>query len=243
MEAFNVDSAEDMARLLQLHRYAQVGRCVNGVTHDVNNLLGAAMAYAELASLDENISPETAKMLSQIVDGVTKCSALVKSLTSIARRERPDVNLAPLDRVLDEMLLLRDYEMKMEQITVEKAYDSPFPSLPVDLPKLKLAIVFLLMNAQEALRGKQTRVMRLRARRVTDGAFLEIWDSGDGLAPDRVEQAFEPMTSFWPGHEHLGMGLYVARKIAEMHGGSLTYAPDTGFRMDFKFENQFTTAL
>ena len=47
MDSFDPDSEQCKARLVQLHRYAQVGKCVNGVTHDINNLLGAAMAYAE----------------------------------------------------------------------------------------------------------------------------------------------------------------------------------------------------
>ncbi|MDP1662455.1 MAG: cytochrome c3 family protein [Phycisphaerales bacterium] len=44
---------------------------MNGVTHDINNLLGAAMAYAELAALDPNLSPETTRMMGQIVDGAS----------------------------------------------------------------------------------------------------------------------------------------------------------------------------
>ena len=127
MEGINLESEDDLARLTHLHRYAQVGLCVNGVTHDINNLLGAAMAYAELAGLDPNLAPETARMMSQIVDGVSRCSQLIKSLTSIARRDRQDINLASPEQVMKEMLQLRDYELKMGQITLETDLDVQIP--------------------------------------------------------------------------------------------------------------------
>lgn len=237
MKRLNLDSEDDWTRLALLHRYAQVGHCVNGVTHDINNLLGAAMAYAELASLDTQITPETARMLDQIVDGITKCSVLIKSLTSIARKDRPDINLASPDKIMEEVLLLRDYELKMAQITVEKDFDGEIPSLPVDLPKMKLAFILLLMNAQEALRDKSERRIRMSAGKTPEGAYIELWDSGGGLDPEIVEEAFEPLTTFWPDGQHMGMGLYMARQIAALHGGDLTYSSDGGFRMTLKRDN------
>lgn len=238
MEGINLESDDDLARLTHLHRYAQVGLCVNGVTHDINNLLGAAMAYAELAGLDPNLAPETARMMSQIVDGVSRCSQLIKSLTSIARRDRQDINLASPEQVMKEMLQLRDYELKMGQITLETDLDVQIPSLPLDLPKVKLAFLFLLVNAEEALRDKNPRQLKVSAGATDDGAYVEIWDSGGGLAPAQIETAFEPLVSFWPEGNHLGMGLCAARKVAEMHDGVLSYSPEGGFRMTFKRENR-----
>jgi len=243
LEGFNLESEDDLARLTHLHRYSQVGLCVNGVTHDINNLLGAAMAYAELAGLDPNISPESARMMGQIVDGVGRCSVLIKSLTSIARRDRVDVNLASPEQIMTEILQLRDYELKTAQITVEAALDVQIPSLPLDLPKVKLAFIFLLMNAEEALRGKDVREVKVTAGPTEDGAYLEIWDSGDGLTPAQAETAFAPLVSFWPEGRHLGMGLYTAREVAEMHGGTLEYDPERGFRMTFKRENRYYEQL
>ena len=238
MDTFDPDSEQGRARLVAIHRYAQVGKCVNGVTHDINNLLGAAMAYAELASFDERLSPDTTRMLGQIVDGITKCSQLISSLTSIARKERLDVSLVAPDRLMDEVLCLRDYEFKMKQITVEKHYDTDLLALPMDLAKVKVALIYLIMNAEEALAGlPEGRVLRIAVRTLPDGVEYQIHDSGPGLAPEHREAAFEPITSFWPDGEHLGLGLFAARRVAELHEGSLTYCPERGFRLSLKREN------
>jgi len=243
VDRISLESDEGLARLAHLHRFAQVGQCVNGVTHDINNLLGAAMAYAELAALDPNLSPETTRMMGQIVDGASKCSLLIRSLTGIARRDRVDVNLISLDQVLKEILQLRDYELKIAQITLDLHVDEQIPALTVDLPKLKVALLYLLMNAEEALRGKEDRRLRVAAGTTEDGAFVEIWDSGGGIPPERVAEAFEPLTTFWPDSHHMGMGLYTARSVAEMHDGALTYSPESGFRMTLLRRNRLSDLM
>ena len=243
MDRINLESDEGLARLAHVHRFAQVGQCVNGVAHDINNLLGAAMAYAELAALDPNLPPDTARMMGQIVDGASKCSLLVRSLTGIARRDRPDVNLASLEQVARDILQLRDYEIKMAQIALECHLDEPIPALPLDLPKVKIAILNLLINAEEAVRGIANRRLRLTVGPTEDGAFLEVWDSGAGMAPERMEEACAPLVTFWPEGHHLGMGLYTVRQVAQMHGGELAYSREGGFRMTLRRMNQLAELM
>lgn len=238
VDAFDPDSEQGRARLVAIHRYAQVGKCVNGVTHDINNLLGAAMAYAELASFDERLSPDTSRMLGQIVDGITKCSQLISSLTSIARKERLDVSLVAPERLMDEVLCLRDYEFKLKQIAVEKHYDADVLAMPMDLAKVKVALIYLIVNAEEALAAlPEGRQLHISVCALPDGVEYQIRDSGPGLAPEHREAAFEPITSFWPDGEHLGMGLFAARRVAELHEGQLTYCPEKGFCLSLKREN------
>lgn len=237
LDSIDLDSEQGKARLVQLHRFAQVGKCVNGVTHDINNLMGAAMAYAELASFDERISPETNRMLGQIVDGITKCSQLISSLTSIARRERLDINLISPDRLMDDVITLRDYELKTKQITLEKHYDSQLAAMPLDLAKVKVALIYLLMNAQDAVTDKPDRRVRITVLATDGGIEYQVWDSGGGLAPEHWESAFLPMTSYWPDGEHMGLGLFAARQVAELHEGTLTYCPEKGFCMTLKRDN------
>ena len=243
MEPFDIDSDAWQARLQLLHRRAQVGDCVGGVAHDINNMLGAAMAYAELVAYDEGISDDSKRMLSQIVDGISKCSGLVTSLTSISRRERLDVSLASPENLMDEALSLRDYEFKIRQIAVERDYQPDVATISTDLAKLKLALVYLLVNAQEAVEGAPEKIVRIRVANVEGGVCFDIWDSGPGMAPDFVEKAFAPYNSTFPDGDRLGLGLPNARAVAELHDGSLTYSPDYGFRLVVKHDNQLRSKL
>ena len=232
-----MNSEEGRKRLLQLHRHAQVGGCVSGIAHDINNLLGAAMAYAELVSYDEGISPDSVKMLNNVIEGITKCSALVSSLTSISRKDRMDINLTSPEQLMDDALVLRDYELKIQRIAVEKSYQSDVAAIPADLAKLKLALLFLLINAQQALEAAEAKEIKVSVGNTDGGIYFDIWDSGPGLSPELAEKAFEPFQTSWPDDQHMGLGLYSARKIAELHQGTLDYDPERGFRLYIKRDN------
>ena len=98
-------------RLLQLFRYSQIGQCVNSVTHDVNNLLGAIMAYSELISMDESIAADSKRMLGEVVEAVRKASGLMGNLTDIARKPRQDVRIVAPIQLMNRVIDLRRYEI------------------------------------------------------------------------------------------------------------------------------------
>ncbi len=244
MDGFDVNSEAEQARLLALHRFAEAGGCVSGVTHDVNNLLGAAMAYAELVTYDEGVSEDSKKMLGNIVDGITKCSGLISALTSISRKGRDNVELVAPEQLMDEVLMLRDYELKIRQISIELDYQQGIAAIPADAAKLKLERSRLIANAQEADGGASEKATRVGIGNVEGGVFFSVWDSGPGLSSEHMNAAFEPFTSFWPeGKEHVGLGLFSARKIVERHDGSLSYTAEEGFRLVVKRENELSRSL
>src|SRR5262249_31585382 len=62
---------------------------------------------------------------------------------------------------------------------------------------------------------------------------LEVWDTGPGPAPEVAERLFEPFVTGKP--EGVGLGLAVARQVAEAHGGAITWTREGG-RTCFRVE-------
>ena len=222
-------------RLQKLYRYAQVGLYVNGVTHDVNNFLGAMMAYAELVSLDENLGEESQRMLNEIVSGAARCSELVNSLTDVARPERQTVSLVDVAALLKRVVMLREYAMRAAGIKVETQIQDAGTSIAADLPKLQLLFLYLLANAQEAVAHEKRKVVRIGSRNCNEGIEVCIWDSGPGVDESARAALFEPYHTMKNGY-HLGCGLSNAAGYAALHGGTLGYEPDRGFVLWLPFE-------
>lgn len=230
------------ARLMDLFRYAEVGRCVNGVTHDVNNFLGVIMAYAELLMLEENLADEARRMLGDIIDGVTKCSRLINGVTTIARKDKASVSMTDVGGVVAITLDLRDYAFRSIQIAQERDIAPGLPSILADMPKLQMAVTYLLLNAQESLEASQApKRVRVRVYAADGGVAVSVWDSGPIVPEDQRDRVFEPFftTKTTP---HLGLGLTMARHIAEMHDGSVSYSPQEGFVLFLPYENHFSLA-
>lgn len=217
-----------LEKLGPLFWYGQVGRCVSSVTHDVNNYLGGIMAYAELLEMSDHLDPETRRMASQITDATRKCSALLGALTSVARKARTDARLVEIDTFINEVLDLKRYDFRVARVALETQFDQPVPSMMIDRPKMAMALIHLLMNALDVVAQTPGAATWVRTRNNPDSLDIEIQNSGPVIPEELREQMFSLMYTT-KGAEHMGMGLAMARDIAQHHGGNLTYNPDRGF--------------
>ncbi len=228
IEAVDLTSPEGQRRLHKMFRYAQIGRCVSSVTHDVNNYLGAILAYAELIELDSELTKESSRMVQEIIGAVRKSSALINNLTDVARKERPDVRAVDPLQLIHRVLDLRRYEIKLSQIDLKSESPDAMPTLQIDLPKVEQALVYLVNNLIEALADEECRQARVHAV-VGDGwVEFEFWNSGPAIPVELREAVFEPFFTTKAG-EHVGLGLTVARETAHQHNGDLVYSPERGF--------------
>ncbi len=234
----NSDDARE--RLTRLFRHAQVGRSVSSVTHDLNNYLGAIMAYAELAGMDKGISADTARMLGEVVNAVKKSSGLVASLTDVARKEKPDVRIMDPAQLVERVLDLRRYDLRVANVTLTNNYDPNLPLLSVNLPRLQLALMYLVSNAIEALDGTERKKLSVDVHKTDDGVRIAFKDSGSPIQDDVRAAMFTP---FYTTRDvnHLGLGLSVARATVEDHGGTLEYDPDNGFVIALPLRTRYTT--
>jgi len=226
-------------RVARLFRYAQIGQCVNSVTHDVNNYLGAIMAYAELVGLEASISNESRRMLGEIVNAVRRSSTLVGNLTDVARKERPDVRIMLPDQLVERVLDLRRYDIKVINAQIDTCYEEGISSIAIDLPKMEQALIYLVANAIEAVEGCETRRIRLAIHSTEDAVVITFWNSGPTVQEAHRETIFDRFFTTKDGL-HLGLGLPISREVAQYHGGTLTYDPETGFVMTIPKRNQLS---
>ncbi len=228
LEPLDLGSDEGRQRIARLYRYAQIGHCVSSVTHDVNNFLGAIMAYAELIGMDSPLNQESVRMIEEIMGAVRKSSTLVNSLTAIARKERDNISLVDPAQLVEKVVDLRRYDLKAAQIAIDTAYESDMPMLVADQPKLEQALIYVIANAIEELHDRERRMVKIRVRHATEGVEIDIWNSGREIPEELREAIFQPFFTT-KKEDHLGLGLAVTRDIMQYHGGDISYDPKRGF--------------
>ncbi len=236
----DLTTPEAHARLARLYRYAQVGRCVSSVTHDVNNFLGAILAYVELIELDSTLTPESTRMVQEIVNAVRKSSALVNNLTDVSRRERMDLRMTDSAQLMERVLDLRRYDMKVAQVGLKTDYATSLPTLLIDLPKVEQSLIYLVSNAIENVAGMERRQVHVTVTPSGDGVEFVVFDSGEPVPGENREHIFEPFFTTKEA-EHVGLGLTIARETARLHDGDLVYEPDRGFVMRLPKQNSLAS--
>lgn len=216
-----------VAALDRQFRYAQVGRSVNGVTHDINNFLGAAQAYAELVLMDRGLPPESRRMVSEIVNSTVKCSQIVQAMTNIARPpERDSLNIVEATDVLTDLERLFTYTCRVARVQFTVERPPALPNILASYAKLNLAVVYLFWDTMDrlALGENEAETPTLRLSCSMDETHLAFVVAHSG-AP-----FFEEITEHW---EEAAAGLREAEKIARLHQGDLVYSPHEGYILRF----------
>jgi two-component system, NtrC family, sensor histidine kinase HydH len=205
-------------------RLVTLGQMSAVLAHEIRNPLAALKGHAQLLveRLDERPDrrgPEREKA-ERLVSEARRLERLVEDLLSFVRANR--VTPAPADPVA----LLRDAASAVAADRVDVDVAGAPSTWRLDAPRLQQALANLIRNALEA----SPDGARIGATVTRDGERLvfAIRDRGAGLPPGDPEHLFEPFHT--TRVQGTGLGLAVARRIVELHGGRVTARtrPDGG---------------
>jgi PAS domain S-box-containing protein len=209
---------EAETRLTQQAALARVGQLAAVVAHEVKNpLAGIKGAIQVLMSRRPAADPEL-QVMRDIVARVDALNELIGDLMLFARPRAP--RLAPVDLkpLLTEAvdMLRRDPIGAALDVTVT----GPDVSVPADAELLRASILNLLINAAQAMGGRGELTLSAVPQSAT--ARIEVRDTGPGIPEPMRDDVFEPF--FTTKARGGGLGLPIARRTAELHGGTLVCA-------------------
>ncbi len=219
---------ESQDRLVRTERLAAVGELTAYIAHNIRNPLASIRSAAQLG-LDDLSTGDLANVqeaLEDIVHVVDKLDAWVHNLLTftrplVLRRRWQDVRT-----VLREViaLLKPKWTEKRLRVTMEAAPD--LPTVYIDAEQLEQAIAAVITNAIEA--SPVGAPIRLAAWTDTERRCIRIavHDAGGGIRSEWVDKVFAPY--FTTKVDGVGLGLTMAKKIVEAHGGDITIASQEG---------------
>ena len=213
---------EDIQRDAQQAKLAALGRLTASMAHEIRNPLAAVTQAAELLQ-DERRQPTQARLLRIVGDNARRIEHMIRDVLALGRRQHPHPEAIVLQSFVAEVLEERGFRSPEERALVV-ANIHPGLSLQFDRAHLQQILDNLLDNACRHCSGKPGAV-QLVARALMGGRVaLHVRDDGPGL-DDRVrEHLFEP---FFTTHARgTGLGLYIARELAEANDAWLESGPD-----------------
>jgi len=209
--------------LVTLNRSATVARLVAGVFHDVNNSLQVIGGLAELFQDTPGLPQAVADGLQRIHGQNTKAAAAISEVMAFSRQKadvRGRVNMRDL---VTRAVGLRAFTIGRARLTM--TFDPPKTGR-VDVnghaSLLLQAVLNLIVNAEQALAGQAGGGIRVEMELPEGSVVVRVSDSGHGVDAAIAGRLFEPFATTRSREESSGLGLYVARQIAEQHGGTLT---------------------
>jgi signal transduction histidine kinase len=211
--------------LIASERMAALGTMASMLAHDFRGPMTVIRGYAETL-LEPNLGPgEVQARASLIMEAVDRLERMTGETLDFARGggrlARRTVSLPVL--LAD---LSRGPASELPGVELVRAFDVPSAATAsVDVDKLRRVVSNIAANARDAMGGGGR--LHLTARTTEgDGELLELVlaDEGPGVAPEVRERLFQPFATFGK-KRGTGLGLAVARRFVEDHGGTLDLLP------------------
>jgi len=208
-------------QLVAAERLTTLGKMTAGIAHDIRNQLAGMRVMLSLlqGSGAESVLREPAKRAVASLDHlsklVTEAQEFAKADSGALQRLRVD----PRELIADTLVLWRAENTAATEVEVE--LDESLVWLTVDPLRVTQGLLVLLRNAARANRDDEAVALRVaRSGAARHGVTLSVIDRGDGMDADTLARAPEPFFSAFDPPS-LGLGLEVARLVANSHGGSL----------------------
>jgi two-component system sensor histidine kinase HydH len=210
--------------VVQQEKLAALGRLAAGVAHEVRNPLGVIRASASMVreSFDPGEDPHRA--CDFICEEIDRLNSLISGLLSFARPTKLELAVTSIEKLIDRALHLVSDETRKRRITLERSGDASAFELHADPDLLSQVVYDLLLNAAEAVEADGRIALRVEAD--PDVLRVEVADDGPGVDPSVADQVFEPFVT--TKASGTGLGLAMAQRIVETHGGALACLPGRG---------------
>ena len=200
---------------------------LTSVTHELRTPLASIRMFAEMLTKDRVRSEEKRKEYYRLLAGEAgRLSALVENVLDLGRMERGEraYDMRPLDfaALVQKVLDLFAPLVRREGMEIQSDLEGP-ASVLGDRNALEQALNNLLENARKYAR--QGGIVQVRLNRSDGEVRLSIRDRGPGVPPGEREKIFERFARGKTGKDGsapgLGLGLYLAGRIVEAHGGRI----------------------
>lgn len=228
-------------QLIQAEKMQSVGRLAAGVAHEVKNPL--AILRMGIDYLGKNLQKpddETNLILTDMAEALRRADTIIMGLLDFAATRALDLVPHDVSAVLEQSLGLVRHEIGVS-IKVDRALARDLPPVKLDQNKIKQVFVNLLENAIHAMAAGGTLTVRTSTRQLSaedispdqerrfgeqfrageQVVAAEVLDTGEGIPKDKLEKIFDPFFTTKPAGKGTGLGLTVAKKIVELHGGDL----------------------
>lgn len=215
------------------------------VSHDLRNPICAInMLSSYLLQIKKNnLDQDLLEFITKITQLSEYMRVLIEDLLDFSKIEAGKIGLKK-DRIDYRSLILRNTRINAtlaeeKEIAITNVLPETLPGIECDEKKIEQVLNNLVGNAIKYSFPKSTVTIEVRVAREEGGLLTIIKDSGPGIPGDEIQQVFEPFqrssVKAMSGERSTGLGLAIAKRIIEAHGGRIGVHSTVGEGSEFYY--------
>lgn len=227
-------SQNEVARLA---RYNELGEMASTLAHELNQPLAAVANYVQGAQrmLANETDPKLVQLRSamqETANQALRAGDIIRHLREFVTRGDAEMEPSEVKTLIEEASALALAGSRESGVRTYFEL-SETPLVLANRIQIEQVLVNLIRNAMEAMRDSETKVLIVRTRSLEGFVSVEINDTGPGIPSEIEERLFQPFVTGKPGG--MGIGLSIAKRIVEAHGGTISVAARPGGGTVFSF--------
>lgn len=210
-------------------KLAALGRLTANIAHEIRNPL-SAISHANQLLQEEDNDPSSKRMLQIISDNVQRLDQIIKDVLELNRRDRTNQELIDLENFMLDFYTQFCAVERIPAFCFKLACDNTNTMVLFDRRHLNQILWNLCKNGWRHCKNDEDSLkLTVSSLGKTRTVQIEISDDGDGIAEEIGNNLFEPF--FTTEKTGTGLGLYIARELADANGAKLQYkSSDAGTR-------------
>jgi two-component system sensor kinase FixL len=230
---------EIQSELARLARLNELGEMASTLAHELNQPLAAIANYAQgcvrsLGELDDAAAGRIREALEETARQSLRAGDIIRHLREFVTRGETEKSRQDIRNLIEEAGALALVGSREQRIRSIFEFDSNAKDVIVDRIQIQQVMINLMRNAMEAMRESERRELTVRTK-LEAGNFvaIEIADTGPGISEEVAARLFQPfVTSKASG---MGIGLSIAKRIVEAHGGQISVNHNSTDGATFRF--------
>jgi two-component system, NtrC family, sensor histidine kinase PilS len=212
-------------------KLAALGRLTANIAHEIRNPLSAISHANQLLQEEEDIHPATQRMHQIISDNVQRVDQIIKDVLELNRRDRTNQEIIYLENFISDFYAQFCAVEKIPHYCFKLALKNADTLVSFDRRHLNQILWNLCKNGwRHSKNAENSLSLTLSLSAKTQTVQIEICDDGDGIPESVRAHLFEPF--FTTEKSGTGLGLYIARELADANGAKLQYKTSDGSNGD-----------
>lgn len=204
---------------LQVEKLAAAGRLVRTLAHEVRNPLNNISLSLE--ELQQEVSEDTQQKvyLDIIYRNSKRINAIITELLDSSRPAEMFMNKRSLQEIMDDSIASALDRMILQKVKLQVSYPDKPAFIWADKEKMKIAFLNIIINAVEAMKGKEEQQLDITVESLPLHNTVTIADQGCGISNENITRLFEPY--FSSKRNGMGLGLASTLNILQSHKASI----------------------
>jgi len=222
-------SREEIQRLHQTQmsraeHFATLGELATGLAHEIRNPLAGIAGVIEIVGRDLPPNSPARAVIKDAKEEALQINRILTELLDTARPKPPQFQVSDVGTTAEHAVMFARQQAITKRIMIELEITNTIPAVEHDPNQINQVLLNLLLNAIQSMDKPGT--IRVSLEHEDDSVLITVADEGKGILPEHLPNIFRPFFTT-KGHG-TGLGLSLARRTVEAHGGSIDVASEVG---------------